>query len=122
MFNRTTISPPAVHVNIQQQPNDAADAARLYGECMGKAMLEVANATVVKLGAHNEMTAVKITKIRDFADDKLYARLLFKVNGELFDITTEADTESMARGAYEAAFGKIFGQVITAMLPSRRLP
>lgn len=121
MFNRTTVNPPDVHVNIQQQPNDAADAARLYGECMGKAMLEMTNATVVKLGARNEITVVRIAKSANFESDQQSVRLLFKINGELFDITTEADTESMARGAYEAALGKIFGQVLDKLLPPRGL-
>ena len=117
MFNRTYIAPPAVNVSIKQQPNDAADAARLYGECKAKAEKEVADARIVKFGARNEMIGVKIDSQHTFHDEKLHVRLLFSINGEKFDIQVEDTYEAMTRAAYTEVFAKLFDKVMRKMLP-----
>jgi hypothetical protein len=118
MLNRTYIGQPAVNVHIQQQPNDSADAARLYGECKAKAEKEVADATIVKFGAHNEMIGVKIDSQRTFHDEKVHVRLLFSINGDNFDIQVEDTYEGMTRGAYQEVASKLFDKVMRKMLPS----
>lgn len=122
MFNRTYISPPAINVRVEQQPNDAADAARLYGECRAKAEAEVRDATIVKLGAFNEITAVKIDSQRTFHDMKLHVRLLFKINGKSFDIQVEDNPEAMTRAVYEEIVMSLFEKVTTKLIgyPSQR--
>lgn len=120
MFDRTILlRQPDVHVHnrIEQKPHDAADAARLYGECKAKAELEVANATIVKFGAHNELTGVKVDSMRSFIDNRLHVRLLFAINGEKFDIQVEDTDEAMTLAAYREVAYKLFDKVILKMLP-----
>ena len=105
------------NVTVKQQPNDAADAARLYGECKAKAEQEVANATIVKFGAHNELTGVKVDSMRSFIDNKVHVRLLFAINGEKFDIQVEDTDEAMTLAAYREVAYKLFDKVILKMLP-----
>jgi hypothetical protein len=118
MFDRSTyITPPSVNINVKQQPNDAADAARLYGECKAKAEKEVAEATIVKFGAHNELTGVKVDSMRSFIDNKVHVRLLFKINGETFDIHVEDSDEARTVAGYREVACKLFDKVILKMLP-----
>jgi hypothetical protein len=120
MFDRTVhVSPPAVQIDVKQQPNDAADAARLYGECVAKAEAEVAGATIIKFGARNELVGVRIDTGRRLDTDKLQVRLLFSINGEKFDILVEDDTYAMSLAAYREMVSKLFEKVIDKMLPPR---
>ena len=118
MFDRTIlVRQPDVHVNVRQQPNDAADAARLYGECKAKAEAEVANATIAKFGARNELTGVVVHEQVSFIDNQQHVRLLFSLNGEKFDIWVKDDYESMTRDAYREIVVKLFDKVLQKMLP-----
>jgi hypothetical protein len=117
MFDRTTyVAPPSTNIDVRQQPNDAADAARLYGECRAKAESEVRDATIVRLGALNEVTAVKIASQTTFHDMKLHVRLLFKINGESFDIHVEDNHEAMTRAVYEGIVARLFEKVTTKLV------
>ncbi len=118
MFDRTIYAaPPSTTINVKQQPNDAADAARLYGECRAKAEAEVADAIIVKFGARNELTGIKIESQRTFFDDKTHVRLLFSINGEKFDIQGENDSVAMTRVAYREAVTILFEKVVEKMFP-----
>ena len=116
MFNHTLIpiSVPErpVNVHIEQQPLDAADAARLYGELEAKAQLAVANATVARFGAENELTAVVIEHQRLFATDELQARVLFKLNGALYDLTLKPDRNDIAMGLYREVAIKLVESIM----------
>jgi hypothetical protein len=117
MFDRTTyVAPPSVNINVKQQPNDSADAARLYGECKAKAEAEVANATIAKFGARNELTGVVVHEQVSFIDNQQHVRLLFSLNGEKFDIWVKDDYESMTRDAYREVVVKLFDKVLQKML------
>jgi hypothetical protein len=118
MFDTTLVRSPDVRVHVEQQPHDAADAARLYGECRARAEAEVADATIVKFGAHNELTGVKIDSMRTFFDDKVHVRLLFSINGQRFDIQVEDDYQAMTLAAYREINYKLFEKVLQKMLPS----
>src|SRR6185369_13372794 len=99
MFNKTFVSTPApvVHVHNQTKPHDPADAARLYGQQREKAEAEVAEATVERLGAHNEIKVIA-TQTR-FETDQI--RVLFAINGVQFDF--EIDRDKVAQRFYEIA-------------------
>lgn len=83
MFDRYHRSTPEVHVHnrIESKPHDPADAARLYGELKEKAEAEVADATVQRLGAHNEVRIVSAQPRYDTGN----VRVLFDLNGVKFD-------------------------------------
>ena len=118
MFDRSTyIAPPSVNISVKQQPNDSADAARLYGECKAKAEKEVANATIAKFGAHNELTGVVVRDQVSYIDMRQHVRLLFSINGEKFDIWVEDNYESMTRESYREIVVKLFDKVLQKMLP-----
>jgi hypothetical protein len=119
MFNRTYVRQPDVNVHIQQQPNDAADAARLHGEIRAKAEAEATDAVIAKFGARNELTGVVIREQRSYIDNKQHVRLLFKLNGETFDIQVEDNYESMTLHAYQEIAQKLMGKVLQKMLPSK---
>ncbi len=123
MFDRSMyIAPSSVNINVKQQPNDAADAARLYGECKAKAEAEVANATIAKFGARNELTGIVVREQVTFHDRQQHVRLLFSLNGEKFDIWVKDDYESMTRDAYREVVVKLFDKVLQKMLPPSSTP
>lgn len=119
MFDRTFIAPTDVNVHVQQQPNGAAAAARLYKECLEKAESEVASATIVKFGVRNELTGVKIDSCRSFHDEKLHVRLLFSINDEKFDIQVEDTYKAMTQLAYREIALRLMNLVLCKMLPPR---
>lgn len=108
MFDKYYRATPAVHVhnNIEQKPHDPADAARLYGQLKDKAETEVANATIVRLGAQNEIAVVAMQQ--NYATDGL--RVLFTINGVKFDI--EVDPKEVALRFYEAAAQGLAAQIL----------
>lgn len=108
MFDKYYRATPAVHVhnNIEQKPHDPADAARLYGQLKDKAETEVANATILRLGAQNEIAVV--TMQPNSATDGL--RVLFTINGVKFDI--EVDPKEVALRFYEAAAQGLAAQIL----------
>lgn len=71
--------------NVKQLPHDTADAARLYGECVAKAEKEVANATINKFGAHNNITCLTVETNLSFADNMHRVRVMFKLDGLTYD-------------------------------------
>lgn len=124
MFNKTTVTPPSVTVNIPAQKAhviDPTQAAQFYGECVDKAQKAVAEATVIKFGAQNEFTAVKVAIEGNFEKNTRRARLIYKLNGLLFDLTIE-DLEDAARDAvYEEIARNLAAKILQQML-SRRFP
>lgn len=77
----------SVNVHIQQQPHDAADAARLYGEMRSKAEADVRSATIQTLGAHNEVRVARVSPEYSAETGEERARVLFTVNGAQYDLT-----------------------------------
>jgi len=109
-----------VDVNINQQPNDAADSARLYGELKSAAEEEVASATINKFGAYNEVEVVRVDTWEDYSIQKKHYRFLFKVNGKTYDIKTDLFPDDFARGAaYEvnrAILSEVFEKSIKELM------
>ena len=68
-----------VRTTINQQPNDAADAARLYGEIESKAKENVENAIVRRVESIN---AEYVMINRDYSGYDNSYQVLFKVNGK----------------------------------------
>jgi hypothetical protein len=121
MFNRdVTVHAP---VHIEQQPNDAADAARLHGELRANAEKEVANALVERFGAFNEFTVVRIEPTRNFCNDELRVRLLFKVNGHLYDFWVD-DLVHIEEQAMTVVAQHLVSQILNKLFrnPMRSLP
>lgn len=116
MFNRTIVEPAQVRVNVEQQPADAADAARFYGECVARAEAAVANATLERFGAHNEIKVVKVTSLRNVATDRTTGRLIFTINGEVYDITLDVDQDDMRHAAYVAVAQNLLRQVLDQLI------
>jgi hypothetical protein len=99
------------HFHITQLPHDTADAARLYGEMVAKAEREVANATVDRIGADNEAKLVKVASERNMMNEQQQTRVLFKVNGRLYDIRDVLDarvTDKLRWSIAEAIATKVF--------------
>lgn len=109
--------PPNVTINtkIEQKPHDTADAARLYGELKRKTEKEVANATVQTLGAANEVRVVSVATHQDMMWEKSFMRLVFSINGTLFDIVCESDPLAMRKKIYECVMQEVFEQAIEKM-------
>lgn len=108
MFDTFRITPasPTVHVHNETKPHDPADAARLYGQLKDKAEAEVANATIMHLGAQNEIAVVATQS--NYATDGL--RVLFTINGAKFDI--EVNRTEVALRFYEVAAQSLAAQIL----------
>ena len=83
--------PPSVNVRVEQKPHDAADAARLYGECEVKARQAVADAVVRELGANNEVRVVIAQRERSVADQDERIRVIFTLNNQRYDFKSTVD-------------------------------
>jgi hypothetical protein len=84
--------PQATNVHIEQRPHDAADAARLYGECEAKAKAAVSQATIQTLGAHNEIKVVAAKAEESFADCNTRLRVMFMLNGKQYEFHSTVDS------------------------------
>ncbi len=104
-----------VHVDVKQQPNDAADSARLYGELRDKANKEIASATVEHMGANNEVVVLQCAHAKDYMLGRHKTRLIFKVNGELYDITTDVDPYKIRESVFGALLHEVFNQALEKM-------
>lgn len=123
MFDRYTLPRSDVHVhnNIEQKPHDPADAARLYGELKDKAEREVAEATVVRLGVNNELTAVQVHTQHRFDTGEVAGRLLFKLNGHLHDIEVKINAEDLALRIYREVAIELVTQIMKSLHQGNRL-
>jgi len=117
MFNKTFVSTPApdVHVNIETKPHDAADAARLYGELKTKAEHEVAEATVTRFGADNELSAVEIHTAHDYMRNQPMARVLFRLNGVLHDVKLEPSVNAVENRLFREVAIELIESVMSQM-------
>ncbi len=124
MFDSNHYRGPEISVNIKQQPNDAADSARLYGELKRKAEEEVSQATIQKFGAYNEVEVISADTWEDYNTQKKHYRLLFKINGNTYDIQTEAYPDELAHNtAYEvnrALLAEVFDKCLSKLVSYRR--
>lgn len=117
MFDTYRITPasPTVHVHNETKPHDPADAARLYGQLMDKAEKAVANATVERFGADNELTAVVIHREYRASTDEDVARVLFRLNGALYDLELKPDRRAIADGFYREVAIKLVDSILRQM-------
>jgi hypothetical protein len=115
MFNRTIVNPPAVHIDVKQQPNDAVDAARLYGELRERAEAEVRHATIERLGAKNLVTVAKVRREQLFETDQVRVRVLFSINGTPFDFEAE-ENSGVTRDVIAAIVDSVALQFTNALL------
>lgn len=119
MLNRST--EVNVRINQHQQPNDAADAARLHGEMVSKAQAEVKEAMVLQFGAYNELTVIKIDAMRNFGTNQLNVRLLFKLNGHLYDFAVE-DVDKIADEAMSVVAQHLVSQILNKLFRNGKRP
>ena len=116
MFDRYTRHGDT-YVDIKQQPNDAADAARLYGEIRRRAEAEAVKAIIERTGAHNEIAFARIDSWISHATDETMVWLLFSINGRPYEIRTAV---SRARPEVAEAIGDaIAAKVVRAVLSGR---
>jgi hypothetical protein len=73
---------PNVNVTVQQRPNDAADAARLYGELQAKAHQSFLEAFTTE----NHRFSVKVAIERDFANEDLVGYAITVLNGRRMQV------------------------------------
>lgn len=99
MFDRITLKAPDTYINVKQQPNDAADAARLHQEIRDRAQSEARTAILDRLGADNEIRVVKTHGERSFERMDIRVRALFRINGVAYQVDI---TEDDARGLDDA--------------------
>lgn len=125
MFDRHeyhTHKAPITNVKIEQQPNDAADAARLYGECEEKARKAIASATVDSLGANNELKVLRCESWRSHMTDDQLVRIVFKLNGELHDMELPVDRNAIMDRAFDVVGRKLLESIAKALQPERYSP
>jgi hypothetical protein len=110
MFDRTFVGGRTTHhhhhMTINQQPNDAADAARLYGELQDKASDSITEVIGHQI-ADTKVEFVTLDTARDVLHFKDHVRVIFKINGKTFDTRVEIDdpiklNEPRERVAYRA--------------------
>lgn len=85
MFDRYTRQGDT-HVRITQQPNDAADAARLHGEIRAKAEAEALRATINALGVRNHFKFATVASEYAAASGQHHTRAIFQLNGVDYDV------------------------------------
>lgn len=105
------------HVVIRQKPNDAADAARLYGEIRERAEAEVRSATIVHLGVTNLIKIAKISVDGNFETCRRKVRALFAINGHEFDITVD-DDEALSCFVSKQLAVEVLGKMAGAIMNS----
>ena len=115
MFDRPIhISPPDVKVTINQQPVDAVDAARLYGELVHKAEREVSSATLYRFGPNNSLTVVKVMTDRSYASREAACRVLYRLNGRDYDlkvVAIESIEEELCETVANLVAAKVYEQI-----------
>lgn len=122
MFDRTAVLVPResnTYVNVDQQPNDAADAARLYGEVLDKAEARVAeriNETVHSTGVEY----VRYVTENDFANNHRLHFIAFNVNGKKFTIKLSASEYEDKRAHVELIAKAIMEDVMGWLLSDMR--
>jgi len=99
------------YVDIVQQPNDAADAARLYGEIEDKAKAEVADSVIYKLGAENEVSVVRVDHHHDLLKDDDHTRVVFKINGHTYDVRCKNDHFDIVSKTAQAIVEEVFNDI-----------
>lgn len=104
------------YVTVNQQPHDAADAARLHGEIRAKAEAEATRAIIQRTGAKNEVVIARIDTEASVASCERMARVLFSINGVPYDLTTKADDFGGRRRVAEAIGELIAAKVARAVM------
>jgi hypothetical protein len=115
MFDRSNYTKEgALHIDVKQLPHDTADAARLYGEMVNRAERQVLDATVTHFGAFNELTVIKIGAERSVETDTQRVRLIFKLNGNLYDFWLD-DSDKGAEESLTIVARHLVSQVLNKL-------
>lgn len=77
------------HVTINQQPHDAADAARLLGELEDKAESKIVDSIRVS----NTVFECVVHCFRDEANNQMRFKAVFKINGKTMEASVEVDRQ-----------------------------
>lgn len=99
-------------VTINQQPHDAADAARLYGELQAKARTDLVNAVRVT-NAHFECV---VHHYRDQASDEHVFTAIFSLNGVKMQAEARIWSREPAGKAYEQLQEKVAKEIATRIV------
>lgn len=129
MFGRRNLTAVAVggdtyrsHTTINQQPHDAADAARLYGEIEKKAEDKIASVVAEQL-PNIEVGYVRMDMQRSMLDMSDRMKVIFRLNGRpqeaiitipMYDTTGHPDPRRRAALAIAEAITK---EVMDQMIP-----
>jgi hypothetical protein len=122
MFDSYSSTPDVhVHNRIEVKNPSAADAARLHGEIREKAVAEIAAATVEHLGAGNEVVFLKCETMKDFMVGHTKCRLVFKINGQLYDLISDVNPYKIQENVYGAIIQEVMEQAIQKMIFTDKL-
>lgn len=97
-------------IEIHQKPNDAADAARLYGEMQDKARAEIVQS--IRVG--DSVFECVVQQWRDEMADATHWRAVFSLNGKKMEARFTEDWRDRTRPFHErqhAAFTKLRDEV-----------
>lgn len=113
-------APPVTHIKIEQQPNDAADAARLHGEIRDKALKEAEGAIIRRLGAHNEVLVASASSAVSLRDMTTQVRALFTLNGKQYRVEV-TEPQNLDRKTLEVIAERIMLDILRQLerRPSR---
>lgn len=96
------------HIEINQQPNDAADSARLYGELKAKAEADVLAS--VKVG--DNIFECVVQRYRDEMSDSTKWRAIFTLNGKQMTATVEIrDRQQFNDNQVRDCFAQLRGEM-----------
>ena len=117
MFNTYIRKDGDSHTHVTQQPNDAADAARLHGEIRTKAEREARHATLETFGAHNEIRGVMYRETR-LATDEVAVRCDIQINGNDYTLNVRCPRHDTKRKLNEEIVHLLLAEFLDKLPPS----
>ncbi|MDH0613343.1 MULTISPECIES: hypothetical protein [unclassified Agrobacterium] len=122
MFDRSlSLRGGDTYTTVTQQPHDAADAARLYGQLQDKA-----TGSITEIIGHQlpdiRVEFVTYSSHRSIANFKDLHRVVFKINGQSFDQVIPVDEFETEREPHNKAALRKIAEAITNDLMNRLYP
>lgn len=118
MFNRALIlrgGETHHHTTVNQQPNDAADSARLLGELEDKAKDKVLG--LIHTEADNQFRIVAYEHMKDYAHPSDRYRVAFTINGHQYTVKIAIDDYERAKaGNWQNIIDTVFIPVLAKEL------
>jgi hypothetical protein len=105
-------------VTLNQQPNDAADAARLYGELEKKAQDNIVSAIARPLTGINAEFAEVETYYAPYERER-HVRIIFKLNGQPVETRVKFDDYQIERNKRDPAIYKAIAEAVTDSVMNR---